>query len=109
RQYVNNAGTPGTMSFDDEVEVTEGFVFAQAEMDLPADFYLTAGASLNNLRYSIARVSEAATNLNFRQGRKIKAQVSPRLGLVKMLTENLSAHASVSTGFSPPTEAEIRP
>ncbi len=109
RQYLNNAGTPGALSFDDEVEVNEGFVFAQAEVDLPANFLLTVGASLNNLRYSIARVSEAATNPNYQQQRKIGTQFSPRVGLVKILSPQLSAHASVSTGFSPPTEAEIRP
>jgi len=109
RQYVNNAGTPGTLSFDDEITVKEGFVFGQAEMDLPANFLLTVGASLNSLRYDIARVSEAAANPNYKQSRKIEAQFSPRVGLVKVLSPTVSAHASVSAGFSPPTEAEIRP
>ncbi|RNI28735.1 TonB-dependent receptor [Rufibacter latericius] len=109
RQYVNNAGTPGPLNYDDEVTVKEGFVFGQAEVDFPAEFLLTVGASLNALRYDIARVSEAATNPNYKQTRSIDAQFSPRVGLVKVISPTLSAHASVSAGFSPPTEAEIRP
>ncbi|WP_181305120.1 TonB-dependent receptor [Rufibacter sp. XAAS-G3-1] len=109
RQYVNKAGTPGALNYDDEVTVQEGFVFGQAEVDLPSDFLLTVGASLNSLRYDIARVSEAAANPNYEQTRSIDAQFSPRVGLVKVLSPTLSAHASVSAGFSPPTEAEVRP
>ncbi|WP_240336893.1 TonB-dependent receptor [Rufibacter psychrotolerans] len=109
RQYVNNAGTPGKLNYDDEVTVKEGFVFGQAEVDLPLDFLLSLGASVNSLRYDIARVSEAATNPNYQLTRKIDAQFSPRIGLVKVISPTLSAHASVSAGFSPPTEAEVRP
>ncbi|MBC3540167.1 TonB-dependent receptor [Rufibacter sediminis] len=110
RQYVNNAGTPGALNYDDEVTVKEGFVFGQAEVDLPANFLFTLGASLNALRYDLARVSEAATNPEgYQQSRSIDAQFSPRVGLVKVITPSLSAHASVSAGFSPPTEGEIRP
>ncbi len=109
RQYVNNAGTPGALNIDDEVTIKEGFIFGQAEVDLPANFLLTLGASLNSLRYEIARVSDAATNPNFKQNRSIDAQFSPRVGLVKVVSPTLSVHTSVSAGFSPPTEAEIRP
>ncbi|WP_192822223.1 TonB-dependent receptor [Rufibacter sp. LB8] len=109
RQYKNNAGVPGVLNYDDEVTVREGFVFGQAEVDLPLDFLLTVGASLNKLTYGIARVSDAATNSNFTQKRSLDATFSPRVGLVKVLSPVLSAHGSISAGFSPPTEAEIRP
>ncbi|RNI30401.1 TonB-dependent receptor [Rufibacter immobilis] len=110
RQYVNNAGTPGALRYDDEVAVTEGFVFGQAAVDLPLDFLLTLGASLNDLKYKIARVSDAvARPTGYIQNREFDAQFSPRVGLVKVISPALSAHASVSAGFSPPTEAEVRP
>ncbi len=110
RQYVNKGGTPGLLNFDDEVTVKEGFVFGQAEVDLPASFLLTLGASLNSLRYDLVRVSDASTNPEgYKQNRSIDAQFSPRVGLVKVISPTLSAHASVSAGFSPPTEAEVRP
>jgi iron complex outermembrane recepter protein len=110
RQYVNAKGTPGKLNYDDEVTVHEGFVFGQAELDLPADFLLTLGASLNGLRYDITRVSDAATRPDaYRQGRTFDTQFSPRVGLVKVITPTLSVHGSVSAGFSPPTEAEVRP
>ncbi|QJX47934.1 TonB-dependent receptor plug domain-containing protein [Hymenobacter taeanensis] len=110
RNYQNRAGTPGTLRYDDEIRTATGFVFAQADYELPAGFLLTAGASYNRLRYRITRVSDAATQPgNYRFQRDFRPQVSPRVALLKELTPLISAYANVSSGFSPPTEEEIRP
>jgi iron complex outermembrane receptor protein len=92
RSYQNVGGAPTTLRYDDEITTRTGFVFAQADYELPAGFLLTAGASYNRLRYQIARISSAATN-------------PTGYGIAR----DISAYASVSTGFSPPTEAELRP
>jgi len=110
RSYQNVGGAPTTLRYDDEITTRTGFVFAQADYELPAGFLLTAGASYNRLRYQIARVSSAATNpTGYIIERSFQPQVSPRLALLKEITSQISAYASVSTGFSPPTEAELRP
>lgn len=110
RSYQNLAGTPGPLRYDDEITTRTGFVFAQADYELPAGFLLTAGASYNRLRYQIARVSNAATNpTGYVSEQNFQPQVSPRVALLKELSSQISAYASVSTGFSPPTEAELRP
>ena len=110
RSYLNVGGAPTTLRYDDEIRTRTGFVFAQADYELPAGFLLTAGASYNRLRYQIDRISSAAANpTGYGVGRDFRPQVSPRLALLKELTSNISAYASVSTGFSPPTEAELRP
>jgi iron complex outermembrane receptor protein len=110
RSYQNVGGAPTTLRYDDEITTRTGFVFAQADYELPAGFLLTAGASYNRLRYQIARISSAATNPGgYGVARDFRPQVSPRLALLKEITPQVSAYASVSTGFSPPTEAELRP
>ncbi|TVT39459.1 TonB-dependent receptor [Hymenobacter setariae] len=110
RSYLNVLGNPTTLRYDDEISTRTGFVFAQADYELPAGFLLTAGASYNRLRYQIARVSSAATNPNgYVVEQTFRPEVSPRLALLKELTPTISAYASVSTGYSPPTEAELRP
>ena len=110
RSYQNTGGTPGALRYDDEITTTTGFVFAQADYSLPAAFLLTVAASYNRLRYGIARVSDAATNpAGYRFGRDFRPEVSPRVALLKEFGPSLSVYASVSTGFSPPTVAEIRP
>ncbi|ALJ01263.1 TonB-dependent receptor [Rufibacter tibetensis] len=110
RHYNNKAGQTDTLRFDDEIVQKQGFVFGQAEVDLPANFILTLGASLNSVQYQLTRVYDAAMASSVpTQRRNLDPQFSPRVGLVKVITPQLSAHASVSAGFSPPTDAEIRP
>ncbi|MFD1874126.1 TonB-dependent receptor [Hymenobacter bucti] len=110
RSYLNVGGNPTTLRYDDEITTRTGFVFAQADYELPAGFLLTAGASYNRLRYQLARVSSAATNpTGYVVEQTFRPEVSPRLALLKELTPNISAYASVSTGYSPPSEAEFRP
>lgn len=110
RSYQNLAGTPGALRYNDEITTTTGFVFAQADYSLPADFLLTVAASYNRLRYRIERVSNAVTQpTNYQFNRDFRPEVSPRVALLKEITPSLSVYGSVSTGFSPPTIEEIRP
>ena len=110
RNYQNRRGTPGPLRYDDEITTSVGFGFAQADWELPADFLLTAGASLNDLRYRIARVSDAAARPDsFEFRRNFRPVVSPRVALLKEIAPQVSVYASVSSGFSPPSEEEIRP
>ncbi|RZL15988.1 MAG: TonB-dependent receptor [Hymenobacter sp.] len=110
RSYLNVGGAPTTLRYDDEITTRTGFAFAQADYELPAGLLLTAGASYNRLRYQIARISSAATNPGgYVVIADFKPQVLPRVALLKEITSQISAYASVSGGYSPPTEAELRP
>ncbi|GAA4005118.1 TonB-dependent receptor [Hymenobacter fastidiosus] len=110
RNYRNRAGTPGTLRYDDEIRTATGFGFGQAELELPAGLLATVGASYNRLAYRITRVSAAATNpTGYEFRRDFRPVMSPRVALLKEVTPLISVYASVSSGFSPPTEEEIRP
>lgn len=111
RNYQNMAGQPGPLRYDDEIGALTGFAFAQADWELPQGWLLTAGASYNRLRYRLQRLQDNLSPVPqpYDLTRTFRPELSPRLALLKELTPRISAYASVSTGFSPPTEEEIRP
>jgi len=106
RTFDNNSGAVGALRSDDEVTAKTGFVFGQAEFELPYDFILTTALSLNDTQYEIKRLQQVATG-NYTFIKDFDAVLSPRIALLKKLTDQISAHASISSGFSPPTEEEI--
>jgi len=110
RTYDNKGGTPDSLRTDDEVISKAGFVFAQAELELPADIIATAALSVNDAQYKITRLRQATSGgQQYAYTRNFKTVLSPRVALLKRLTNQVSVHASVSSGFSPPTEEEILP
>lgn len=108
KQYGNNEGKPnGTLASDFEFTSQQGIVFTQAELDLPKKFILTLGGSLNFTNYDfIDRV--IPDSLNPRLVTDFKPTFAPRIGLVKMIGEQMAVHGSVGYGFSPPSTWEIQ-
>lgn len=106
RIYSNENGKPDTLQTDDEINNRVFFAFAQATFELPTDWFITAGASLNSQNLNITRLS---TSPVAEQKRKYENELAPRLAILKQFTRSLSVYASVARGFSPPTTAEILP
>lgn len=106
RTYDNNSGTAGNLRTDDEVTAKTGFVFGQVELELPSDFIFTLALSLNDTQYRITRLAQL-TSGNYSFVKDFEAVLSPRVALLKKLSDRVSVHGSVSAGFSPPTEEEI--
>lgn len=106
--HDNNGGYAGALRYEDESEIFQGFVFAQAEYMTKTDWIFTFGASLNYLQYDIHRLRDVALDSSYAFARTFNPVVSPRLGVVKKLSKNSSVHGSISEGFSPPSQDEIR-
>ncbi len=104
--YGNKSGVQDTVQTDDRLTSNIFLLFAQAEIDLPQNFYLTVGGSANFLKYNINRV--AGTPLGEQQ-RNFDPVFSPRVALMKKFSEQFSAYTSVSKGFSAPSLAEVLP
>jgi iron complex outermembrane receptor protein len=104
--FDNNFGVKGAVQTDDDLASKLMFVFGQAEFELPAQFYFTIGGSLNFLSYDFKRFQPAPVTS---QSKKFDAVFSPRIALLKKLTESFSIYGNVSKGFSPPSLAEVRP
>jgi iron complex outermembrane receptor protein len=104
--FGNDKGikTAQVLSMDD-LHAQMYLFFAQAELDLPRQFYLTLGGSLNSLRYKDQR-SITATNL---LTKTFNTEAFPRIALLKKIGQDFSVYGSISRGFSPPTFAEALP
>lgn len=109
RNYENTGGSTGALNFDDEIKIQSSLLFVNTEVDLPSDFYLTAGLSYNKLKYNLNRL---ITNLPDDEPgvaeKSFDPEIIPRIGLVKKFSPELSLHGSISYGFSPPTIEEFR-
>jgi iron complex outermembrane receptor protein len=106
KNYGNRLGLLDTLQTDDEIPVWGYLVFAQAELDLPANFYLTLGGSFNRSQINFQRLYKPASA---RQERSFSPVLLPRIALLNKLADNFSIFGSVSAGYSPPTVAEVRP
>ena len=104
--YGNRGGQRDTLQTDDRIRPQQYFVFGQAEAELPLGFTATAGLSYNQLRFRFVRQSDVPAE---DRTRRYSPVLSPRLALLKKLGENLAARASMSYGFSPPSQGELRP
>jgi iron complex outermembrane receptor protein len=104
--YDNNYGGQGNLQADDKLASSQGLLFAQADFNLPLDWFLTLGASSNFLQYRFERLSETPAS---KQIRNFDPVVLPRIALLKKLSKNLSLYGSYGRGFSSPTLAEVRP
>jgi len=104
--YGNRLGVRDTIQTSDKLKSNQFLAFAQADLELPGDLFLTLGGSMNFLKYDYA--SLLATPV-INQQRKFDPVFSPRIALLKKLTHTLSVYGSVSKGFSPPSLAEVRP
>jgi iron complex outermembrane receptor protein len=103
--YGNSFGVIDTVQTDDKLKSSLLLFFAQAELDLTHNFYLTLGASANFLRYKFTTLYPEPV---VKQNRNFDPVVSPRIALLKKFNI-VSVYGSLSQGFSPPSLAEVRP
>lgn len=106
KTYQNLQGKPGLLESDDEISNITYFAFTQAEVELPYQFYLTGGASINKQRVNFTRLS---TDPSFEAERNFSTVFSPRIALLKKFSDHISAYVNYSRGYSPPTLAELYP
>jgi iron complex outermembrane receptor protein len=106
RIYSNKEGNPDTLQTDDEINNRVFFAFAQATLELSKSWFITGGISLNTQNLAITRLSVSPV---IEQKKKYDNEAAPRLAILKQFAKTLSAYASVSRGFSPPTTAELLP
>jgi iron complex outermembrane receptor protein len=104
--YGNKSGVQDTVQTDDRLTSNIFLLFAQAEINLPHNFYLTIGGSANFLKYNINRLTGTPPG---EQQRNFDPVFSPRFALLKKFSEQFSTYASISKGFSAPSLAEVLP
>ncbi|RNC84672.1 MAG: TonB-dependent receptor [Balneola sp.] len=109
RNFENEAGSPGALNFDDVLKVQSGLVFGNVQLDLDNSWYVTAGFSINMLRYSINRlVDNTPDSTTGLFSKTFDPELVPRIAIAKKVSPSITIHGSISTGFSPPTFDEVR-
>ena len=106
RDFRNKGGVPDTLQTDDDIGSWIYEVFLQADIKLPGNWDVTAGASFNQFHVSDQRLSDPALGL---QQRTYSNELAPRLAISKKVTRNAWVYGSVAKGFSPPAIAEVLP
>jgi iron complex outermembrane receptor protein len=104
--YDNVLGSPGNVQTDDVLRSSLLLTFAQLEIDLPGNFYVTAGVSGNFVNYSFLRLQPLPETM---QERHFDPVLAPRIAILKKISPAFSVFVNASSGFSPPTLAEVRP
>jgi len=103
-QYVNNKGQEGALTANIDYRNTLYSLFYQSETQLGSRTLLTLGLSYNSLKYDVSNYLIPAQS-----GIKdFKPQATPRIALSHDFSDALSLHASVSSGFSPPSSSEVK-
>jgi iron complex outermembrane receptor protein len=111
RNFGNRLGVADTIQTDEELIARQSTLFAQAEVELPARFRLTAGLSRNNVSYDFTRFPTRAIGAlpATLLARTFSPVWLPRVSLLRTFGQNLSAFLSISTGYSAPSSQEVRP
>jgi iron complex outermembrane receptor protein len=103
-QFVNNQGSEGLLNGNMDYRNTSYSLFFQSESMLSEHTLLTFGLSYNGLKYDISNyLSPQSSGI-----KNFKPEASPRLALSHNFGDALSLHASVSTGFAPPSSSEVK-
>lgn len=106
KAYKNVGGQPDSLRTDDDVNNRSGSIFAQGSLQLGKGWLVTGGASINQLKISVTRLSLLPVNTRYRT---YSNEIAPRIAVLKKIREDLSVYASLSKGFSPPTNSEVLP
>ncbi|WP_457289794.1 TonB-dependent receptor domain-containing protein [Pedobacter sp. UYP24] len=103
-QYVNNKGNEGAINSNIDFRNTQYSLFYQSETSLGLKTTLILGISYNSLKYDV----EDYLKQNQSGIKTFDPQATPRVALSHTFGDDLSLHASVSSGFSPPSSSEIK-
>ncbi|TVP45828.1 MAG: TonB-dependent receptor [Mongoliibacter sp.] len=108
QNFGNRNGKADTVRFSDDLVTTQAFLFQQLELEWTPKLLMTLGFSENFSRYDIDRSIDAGTNEPANNQRRFDPIIIPRIALVYKVNERSGIHGSISSGFSPPTIAEVR-
>lgn len=103
KRYVNSGGEVGAINFNQERTLKQYSVFYQSETRLFPSTIVTLGLSVSGVEYDITDFIDS----NQTGVKTFDAELSPRIAATHIVSDALAFHASVSSGFSPPTTSEI--
>jgi len=110
KSYGLAKGVLGGIRGDLQVVSLQSNTFLEATARLPLQIDVTAGASLDFVRYSITdRLANSAnpTHLSQSGTREFDPVVAPRIAVLKGLGPSLSVYGQISQGYTPPASGSV--
>lgn len=101
--FGNDAGEATTLASSDKLQSQLTLLFAQADFELPHDYFITLGGSVNFVKYFDRPLAADKMSIHF------NPELSPRIAVLKKISPSFSLYGNVSRGFSPPTFSEALP
>lgn len=101
----NNKGEKGKYNYTDKIKSLQNSTYFQFEYQLPLDFLISGGLSLNQQKYNYQKITTAQTSNAILENPKLP--VAPRISLLKSFGDSFSAFVTVAGGFSAPTGLEV--
>ena len=108
KNYGNVAGERDTIRFADELTNADFMAFANLQYFINPTWTLELGLSYANTSYDINRTVDRINNNPQAFQKQFDPSFNPRLAISKIFSDKISAHLSVSTGYSVPTTSEVR-
>jgi iron complex outermembrane receptor protein len=105
--FGNRSGQKDTIQAADRIKTDLHFFFSRFSSEIFKDFNVEASLSLNAFNFAFSNLP-ASPNPYTSSQRSFKNQLMPRLAASYRLNDLLAIRASVSKGYSPPTNAEVR-
>jgi iron complex outermembrane receptor protein len=107
RDYGNNAGAADSLETDNNINLWQYMVFAQADLEWKSGWIITAGASLNKSSLQFINLFTRPSSNATTQTRTFENKLPPHLGLLKKISGTISVYANIARGFSTPTVSEM--
>ncbi|MGV8879464.1 MAG: TonB-dependent receptor [Sphingobacteriaceae bacterium] len=105
--FGNRLGIKDTIQAADRIQTDQHFFFTRFNINISEKLTLEAALSLNAYQYQFSSLSNSP-NPYSKGIRKFSDQLMPRMALSYRLTEQMALRASVSRGYSTPTNSEVR-
>ena len=104
KDFGNKSGVADSLQLDNNINLWQYMIFAQADLKFRFGFIVTAGASFNKSSVEfINTLSRPSTT----QKRSFENKLPAHLAILKKITSDVSVYASMARGFSPPTVSEM--
>lgn len=104
--YGNRKGQVDTLQYKDDIYAKQWTLYSQLLWRIQQKWQLQLGLSLNN---QIVNFKRLTTIPIVETPKSTNPMLAPRLGLSYKISNEITAYAIASFGFSPPSLAEIRP
>ncbi len=104
KDFGNKAGVADSLQLDNNTNLWQYMIFAQADLKLPYGFIVTAGASFNKSSVEFINLLSRPSST---QKRSFENKLPAHFAILKKISNNISVYGSLAKGFSPPTVAEM--